>query len=82
MAGEVADAGVDALAAGPAQPSLVCLRGDLGNGPGGLTVQVTLFPDGNAPDHVARIALRKGRTGQDRELATAIPFGALSPTQR
>jgi hypothetical protein len=39
VAGEVADAGVDALAAGPAQSALVCLRRDLGNGPGGLTMQ-------------------------------------------
>jgi len=39
VAGEVADAGVDAFTAGPAQSALVCLRRGLGNGPGGLTMQ-------------------------------------------
>ncbi|MFD3581257.1 Acg family FMN-binding oxidoreductase [Streptomyces sp. NPDC058683] len=42
-------------------------------GPAGFTAHVTLFPDGIASDHVARIALRDGGTGQDRDLAAAIP---------
>ncbi|MFJ9250452.1 Acg family FMN-binding oxidoreductase [Streptomyces sp. NPDC101776] len=42
-------------------------------GSAGSTSQVTLFPDGLASDHVARIALRKDRTRQDRDLAAAIP---------
>ncbi|MET9460880.1 hypothetical protein ABZY05_38435 [Streptomyces canus] len=39
----------------------------------GSASQVTLFPDGPLSDHVARIALKKDRTGQDRDLAAAIP---------
>ncbi|WP_328484278.1 hypothetical protein OHS71_40510 [Streptomyces sp. NBC_00377] len=42
-------------------------------GAAGATSQVTLFPHGPASDHVARIALRKDRTRQDRDLAAAIP---------
>ncbi|MDX2546304.1 Acg family FMN-binding oxidoreductase [Streptomyces sp. WI04-05B] len=42
-------------------------------GSAGSTSQVTLFPHGPASDHVARIALRKDRTSQDRDLAAAIP---------
>ncbi|MFI5825397.1 Acg family FMN-binding oxidoreductase [Streptomyces rishiriensis] len=42
-------------------------------GSAGATSQVTLFPHGPASDHVARIALRKDRARQDRDLAAAIP---------
>lgn len=42
-------------------------------GAAGATSQVTLFPHGQASDHVARIELRKDRTRQDRDLAAAIP---------
>ncbi|WP_433917508.1 hypothetical protein OIE50_01485 [Streptomyces canus] len=42
-------------------------------GAAGSTSQVTLFPNGPASDHVARIALRKDRARQDRDLAAAIP---------
>ncbi|WP_330346813.1 Acg family FMN-binding oxidoreductase [Streptomyces sp. NBC_00582] len=43
-------------------------------GAAGLTTKVTLFPDGLASDHVARIVLREGGSGQDRDLAAAIPY--------
>ncbi|MET9910971.1 hypothetical protein ABZZ74_29900 [Streptomyces sp. NPDC006476] len=42
-------------------------------GPAGFTTKVILFPDGIASEHVARIVLRDGGTGQDRDLAAAIP---------
>ncbi|MFF1724796.1 Acg family FMN-binding oxidoreductase [Streptomyces sviceus] len=42
-------------------------------GPAGFSADVTLFPDGIASDRVARIALQKGGTGQDGNLAAAIP---------
>ena len=42
-------------------------------GPAGFTARVTLFPDGAASDHVARVVLRDGGTGQDSDLAAAIP---------
>ncbi|MFD5795245.1 hypothetical protein ACFWIO_17145 [Streptomyces diastatochromogenes] len=42
-------------------------------GPAGFTADVALFPDGIASEHVARVVLRDGGTGQDRDLAAAIP---------
>ncbi|MFF4016342.1 Acg family FMN-binding oxidoreductase [Streptomyces sp. NPDC001843] len=42
-------------------------------GPAGFTAKATLFPDGTASDHVARIVLSDGGDGQDRDLAAAIP---------
>ncbi|MER6247736.1 Acg family FMN-binding oxidoreductase [Streptomyces griseorubiginosus] len=42
-------------------------------GAAGFTTKVVLFPDGIASEHVARIVLRGGGTGQDRGLAAAIP---------
>ncbi|MFJ8026104.1 Acg family FMN-binding oxidoreductase [Streptomyces sp. NPDC096311] len=39
----------------------------------GFTAKVVLFPEGTESDHVARIVLGKGGTGQDRKLAAAIP---------
>ncbi|MEU2284928.1 hypothetical protein ABZ614_23820 [Streptomyces sp. NPDC013178] len=42
-------------------------------GPAGFTAKVTLFPDGTASDHVARVVLGDGGTGQDGDLAAAIP---------
>jgi hypothetical protein len=42
-------------------------------GPAGFTAKVTLFPDGSASDHVARISLSVGGSERDRALADAIP---------
>ena len=42
-------------------------------GPAGYTAKVTAFPDGAGSDHVARITLGAGGSGQDRALADAIP---------
>jgi hypothetical protein len=42
-------------------------------GAAGSASRVTLFPDGPLSDHVARIALKRDRAGEDRDLAAAIP---------
>jgi hypothetical protein len=42
-------------------------------GSAGYTPAVTLFPDGTGSDHVARLVLRPGGSGLDRQLADAIP---------
>lgn len=42
-------------------------------GAAGYTTTVTLFPEGTAADHVARITLGTGGTGGERDLADAIP---------
>jgi hypothetical protein len=42
-------------------------------GPAGFNTKVTLFPKGTSSDHVARVVLSTGGSGQDRHLAAAIP---------
>jgi hypothetical protein len=42
-------------------------------GSAGYATTVTLFPDGTASDHVARLALAPGGPALDRDLADAIP---------